>query len=49
MKVEEIMPGRVIAVTPDTGIKDAAGLLVLHGISALPVLDVLEVRFESGR
>jgi len=39
MKVHEIMSGRVIAVTPETGIKEAAGLLVERGISALPVLD----------
>jgi CBS domain-containing protein len=39
MKVHEIMSRRVIAVTPGTGIKEAAGLLVERGISALPVLD----------
>ena len=33
----------VVAVTPSTTVKDAARLLVKHGISALPVLD------ESGR
>jgi CBS domain-containing protein len=30
----------VITVTPDTAIKAAVGLLVQHGISALPVVDV---------
>jgi CBS domain-containing protein len=39
MKVAEIMTRPVITVTPETGIKTAAGLLVQHGISALPVVD----------
>jgi CBS domain-containing protein len=39
MKVAEIMSRPVITVTPETGIKTAAGLLVQHGISALPVID----------
>ena len=39
MKVTEIMSRPVISVTPDTTIKEAAQLLVEHGISALPVLD----------
>jgi CBS domain-containing protein len=39
MKVAEIMSRPVITVTPETGIKTAAGLLVQHGISALPVVD----------
>lgn len=39
MKVTEIMSQPVITVTPETGIKTAAELLVDHGISALPVVD----------
>ena len=39
MKVTEIMSRPVLTVTPDTSIKEAAQLLVEHGISALPVLD----------
>ena len=39
MKVTEIMSQPVITVTPETGIKEAAELLVEHGISALPVVD----------
>ncbi|HEX9096335.1 MAG TPA: CBS domain-containing protein [Candidatus Dormibacteraeota bacterium] len=39
MKVAEIMTRPVITVTPETGIKGAAQLLVQHEISALPVVD----------
>lgn len=39
MKVTEIMSQPVIAVTPETTVKEAARLLVQHGISALPVLN----------
>lgn len=39
MKVTEIMSQPVITVTPETGIKTAAALLVDRGISALPVVD----------
>jgi CBS domain-containing protein len=39
MKVTEIMSQPVITVTPQTGIKAAAELLVEHGISAMPVVD----------
>ena len=39
MKVTEIMSQPVITVTPETGIKTAAKLLVKHGISGLPVVD----------
>jgi CBS-domain-containing membrane protein len=39
MKVAEIMSRPVITVTPATGIKEAARLLVERGISALPVVD----------
>jgi CBS-domain-containing membrane protein len=39
VKVTEIMSRPVLTVTPATSIKEAAQLLVEHGISALPVLD----------
>jgi CBS-domain-containing membrane protein len=39
VKVTEIMSRPVITVTPDTGIKAAARLLVERAISALPVID----------
>lgn len=39
MKVTEIMSQPVVTVTPETGIKTAAELLVEHGISGLPVVD----------
>jgi CBS domain-containing protein len=39
MKAGEIMSSPVITVAPETGIKTAAGLLVQHAISALPVVD----------
>jgi CBS domain-containing protein len=39
VKVSEIMSHPVITVTPDTGIKAAARLLIERGISALPVVD----------
>lgn len=39
MKVEEIMSRPVITVRADTGIKQAARLLMELGISALPVVD----------
>ena len=39
MKVTEIMSRPVIAVSPRTPVKQAAQLLIEHGISALPVLD----------
>ena len=39
VKVTEIMSQPVITVTPETGIKTAAKLLVKHAISALPVVD----------
>jgi CBS-domain-containing membrane protein len=43
MKVAEIMSRPVITVRADTGIKEAARLLVELGISALPVVDAYEV------
>jgi CBS domain-containing protein len=39
VKVSEIMSRPVITVTPDTGVKAAAKLLVERDISALPVVD----------
>jgi CBS-domain-containing membrane protein len=39
VKVTEIMSRPVITASPSTPVKDAARLLVEHGISALPVLD----------
>jgi CBS domain-containing protein len=39
VKVTEIMSRPVITVLPETSVKDAAALLVQHGISALPVVD----------
>ena len=39
VKVTEIMSRPVVTVSPDASIKQAARLLVEHGISALPVLD----------
>jgi CBS domain-containing protein len=39
VKVTEIMSRPVITVSPRTPLKEAAQLLVEHGISALPVLD----------
>lgn len=38
MKVTEVMSHPVITVRPDASIKEAARLLVHHGISALPVV-----------
>lgn len=39
MRVRDVMTSPVITVTPDTGVKAAAGLLVEHGFTALPVVD----------
>lgn len=39
VKVADIMSQPVITVTPEATVKEAARLLVAHGISALPVLD----------
>jgi CBS domain-containing protein len=39
MKAKEAMTAPAITVTPETHCKDAAGLLVRHRISALPVVD----------
>ena len=39
VKVTEIMSRPVVTVSPDASVKQAARLLVEHGISALPVLD----------
>ncbi len=42
MKVTEIMSSPVITASPSTPVKEAARLLVEHGISALAVLDAKE-------
>jgi CBS domain-containing protein len=39
MKVQEIMTQEVITVGPETNLRDAAGILVYHRISGLPVSD----------
>lgn len=43
MKVADLMTREVVSVSPDTTIKDVAGLLVEHRISGVPVCD------DSGR
>ncbi len=40
MKVDTVMTASVITVRPEAPVKEAARLLVEHGISALPVVDV---------
>lgn len=39
LTVEKIMARRVITVTPETSIRDAAALMLQHKVSGLPVLD----------
>ena len=39
MKIHDLMRTDVVTVTPSTSLKDAAALLVEHGISGLPVCD----------
>ncbi len=39
MRVQEIMSSPVLTVAPDTGVKEAAALLVERGFTALPVVD----------
>jgi CBS domain-containing protein len=39
MKIRELMTTDVVTVTPETSLKEAAGLLVQHGISGVPVVD----------
>jgi len=39
MRTKDIMTTPVITVRPETGVKEAAALLVDHAISALPVVD----------
>ncbi|HZD70098.1 MAG TPA: CBS domain-containing protein [Actinomycetes bacterium] len=39
MRVQEIMSSPVLTVTPGTGVKEAAALLVERGFTALPVVD----------
>ena len=38
-KVQEFMTAEVVTVTLDTRFKALAGLMVIHSVSALPVLD----------
>jgi len=39
MRVEDLMTTNVITVTPETSLKDVAGLLVEHAIAGVPVCD----------
>ena len=39
MKVREVMTSRVIAVSPETPLKEVARVLADHGISGVPVVD----------
>jgi len=39
MKVKEIMTQKIISITPETGVREAARVLVEHQISGAPVLD----------
>ena len=39
MQARDVMTKRVLSVTPDTNVRQAATFLVEHGISAAPVLD----------
>ena len=39
MKVEDVMTRNVVTIAPTASLKDAATLLVQHGISGLPVVD----------
>ena len=39
MRVEEIMTRDVITVRPETTVQEAAALMVIHGVSGLPVVD----------
>lgn len=39
MKAADVMTRKVISVSPDTSVRDAAKLLLSNGISAAPVLD----------
>jgi CBS-domain-containing membrane protein len=43
MRARDIMSGPVVAVTPETTVKQAAELLASHGFTALPVLDGADV------
>ena len=50
MKVRELMTKDVVSVQPDTSLRDAARLLVQHGVSGLPVVmddEVLGVLSEA--
>jgi CBS domain-containing protein len=39
MRVEDVMTRDVITVRPETTIHEAAALMVVHGVSGLPVVD----------
>jgi CBS-domain-containing membrane protein len=39
MLIRDVMSRLVVTVTPDTTVKEAAGLLVERGFNALPVVD----------
>ncbi len=39
MKAVDVMRHRVVTVTPETAVADAAKLMLQHGVSGLPVLD----------
>ncbi len=39
LTIENIMTRKVITVTPETSIRDAAALMLQHKVSGLPVLD----------
>ena len=38
-KVRDIMTTMVVTVTPDATLRDAASLILRHGVSGLPVVD----------
>ncbi len=38
-QVEDIMTTNVVTVTPEATMRDAAGLILRHGVSGLPVVD----------
>ena len=42
VKVNTVMTASVVTVRPDAAVKEAARLLVAHGISALPVVDAAD-------
>jgi CBS domain-containing protein len=42
MRVEDVMTRDVITVRPETTIHEAAALMVVHGVSGLPVADLIK-------